>query len=86
MSTDPHNNDARRFAETEEPRVSGARQALETPAVTLEADNLLRITTLADEFNDDQIRDDARSAAERIAEGRFSSLAWVSSSAASLRY
>jgi hypothetical protein len=36
-----------------------------------ETDGLLRITALADEFKNDQIRDDARSAAERIAEGRF---------------
>ncbi len=37
----------------------------------VEADKLLRIASLAEQFNDDQIRDDARSAAERIAEGRF---------------
>jgi GTP-binding protein EngB required for normal cell division len=36
-----------------------------------EADKLLRIASLAEQFNNDQIRDDARSAAERIAEGRF---------------
>ena len=36
-----------------------------------EADQLLRIAGLAEQFNNDQIRDDARSAAERIAEQRF---------------
>jgi GTP-binding protein EngB required for normal cell division len=39
--------------------------------VGVEADKLLRIASLAEQFNDDQITDDARSAAERIAEGRF---------------
>src|SRR2546425_9621284 len=36
-----------------------------------EADRLLRIASLAEQFNNQQITDDARSAAERIAEGRF---------------
>ena len=37
----------------------------------MEAEKLLRIASLAEQFNDDQIREDARSAAERITEGRF---------------
>ncbi len=57
-----------RVAASDEERITGS---LEAPAFSLEADNLLRIATLAGEFNDDQIRDDARSAAERIAGGRF---------------
>jgi hypothetical protein len=61
MSQDGHRNNGTRLAVS----VAGARD------VTLEADNLLRIAALAEEFNDDQIRNDARSAAERIAEGRF---------------
>ena len=36
-----------------------------------EVDRLVRIAGLAEEFGDDQIAHDARSAAERIAEGRF---------------
>src|SRR5438093_6022881 len=36
-----------------------------------EADRLLRIASLAEQFNNQQIATDARSAAERIAEGRF---------------
>jgi GTP-binding protein EngB required for normal cell division len=36
-----------------------------------EAHKLLHIATLAEQFNSDQIANDARSAAERIAEGRF---------------
>ena len=57
-----------RVAASDEERITGS---LEAPAFSLEADNLLRIATLAGAFNDDQIRDDARSAAERIAGGRF---------------
>jgi hypothetical protein len=36
-----------------------------------EAERLLRLAGLAEQFNDEQIENDARSAAERIAEGRF---------------
>jgi len=61
-------NEGIRVAPSDEARVAGS---LEAPALSLEADNLLRIANLAEEFNDNQITDDARSAAERIAEGRF---------------
>ncbi len=40
-------------------------------AIVCETDGLLRIASLAEEFNNHQIEDDARSAAERVAEGRF---------------
>jgi len=36
-----------------------------------EADRLLRIASLAEQFNNEQIATDARSAAQRIVEGRF---------------
>jgi hypothetical protein len=64
-------NAAARLAQSGEARVSAAQHGVNAPAVPLEADSLLRIAALADEFSDGQIRDDARSAAERIAEGRF---------------
>lgn len=72
MSSDYQRSDEIRLAELEEARASASRHRSDTPpAVTLETDDLLRIATLAGEFNDNQIRDDALSAAERIAEGRF---------------
>lgn len=53
-------------------RASGSRpDSGSSSVVGVEADKLLRIASLAEQFNDDQITDDARSAAQRIAEGRF---------------
>jgi GTP-binding protein EngB required for normal cell division len=71
MSLDRLTNNTERLAVSDGSRASGSRHGLDAPAVALEADNLLRIANLAEEFNNDQIRDDARSAAERVAEGRF---------------
>ncbi len=71
MSSDYQRNDGTRLADSEEARLSSARHGLKSSVVALEVDNLVRIATLAEEFNNNQIRDDARSAAERIAEGRF---------------
>jgi hypothetical protein len=69
---DRHTSDAASLAVFAESRVSGSRHDLGTlGAVGAEADKLLRIASLARQFNSDQITDDARSAAERIAEGRF---------------
>jgi predicted GTPase len=64
-------NDVIRAAESQEARVSSAAQASDISAAPVEADSLLRIAALAEEFGDKQIWDSARSAAERIAEGRF---------------
>jgi len=71
MNSEQTKNDVIRVAETQEDRVSRAQRGVGALIVPLEADSLLRIAALAEEFNDNQIRDDARSAAERIAEGRF---------------
>ena len=76
QSKDHQRNDrqssaAARLAQSGEAQASAARHGVDAPAVPLEADQLLRIAALAEEFSDGQIRDDARSAAERIAEGRF---------------
>lgn len=40
-------------------------------SIEVEAEKLLRIASLAEQFDNNQIRDEARSTAERIAEGRF---------------
>jgi dynamin family protein len=61
MSQDRQRDDVTRLAVS----VAGVRD------VTLETDRLLRIATIAEGFNDDRIRDDARSVADRVAEGRF---------------
>ncbi len=71
QSNDRQRNAAARLAESGEARVSGVRLGVDAPADLPEADHLLQIAALAEEFSDDQIRDDAQSAAERIAEGRF---------------
>ncbi len=72
MSPDRRTKDAERLAVSGELRISGSRPDLgATSVVGVEADKLLRIASLAEQFNDAQITDDARSAAERIAEGRF---------------
>jgi hypothetical protein len=57
---------------SDELRASDARHDLSSCSVIGgEAHKLLHIATLAEQFNSDQIANDARSAAERIAEGRF---------------
>ena len=72
MSSDRRTKDATPLAVSDEPRVSGSRpDSGSSVVVGVEADKLLRIASLAEQFNDDQITEDARSAAERIAEGRF---------------
>ncbi len=72
MSSDRRTKDAERLAVSDESRISGLRPDLGSSGVVgIEADKLLRIAGLAEQFNDAQITDDARSAAERIAEGRF---------------
>ena len=59
-------------AVSDKARTSGFRPDLGSSSVVgAEADKLLRIASLAEQFNSEQIADDARSAAERIAEGRF---------------
>jgi hypothetical protein len=59
-------------AVSEESRASGSRPGLDSSSVVgVEADKLLRIASLSEQFNSDQITEDARAAAERIAEGRF---------------
>ena len=69
---DRHTSDAARLAISDEPRVSGVGPDLgPSDVVGAEANKLLRIATLAEQFNSNQIKDDARSAAERIAEERF---------------
>ncbi len=59
-------------AVSDKARASGFRPDLGSSSVVgAKADKLLRIASLAEQFNSGQIADDARSAAERIAEGRF---------------
>ncbi len=72
MSSGRRTKDAKSLAISDELRASGSLPDLGSCVVVgVEADKLLRIASLAEQFNDDQITDDARSAAERIAEGRF---------------
>ena len=72
MSSDRRTTDTERLAVSDESPASGSRPDLGSCGVVgVEADKLLRIASLAEQFNDDQIAEDARSAAERIAEGRF---------------
>ena len=72
MSSDRRTKDTERTAVSDELRTSGSRLGADSSnVVEVEADKLLRIASLAEQFNNDQITDDARSAAERIAEGRF---------------
>jgi Dynamin family len=71
MSSEQMKDHVIRAAESQPARVSGVRQAADTSAAPVDADSLLRIAALAEEFSDDQISDSARSAAERIAAGRF---------------
>jgi GTP-binding protein EngB required for normal cell division len=71
MSPDSPKEDAVQLALSES-RASTPRLGSDSNSVAGgDADKLLRIASLAEQFNNDQIRDDARSAAERIAEGRF---------------
>jgi hypothetical protein len=70
----PHRraSDTMRLAVSDELRASGSpSDSGQSSVVGREPDTLLRIASLAEQFNCDQITDDARSAAERIAEGRF---------------
>jgi hypothetical protein len=72
MSSDRRTEHTVRLAVSDELRASGSRYDLGScGGVGIEANKLLRIASLAGQFNSDQIADDARSAAERIAEGRF---------------
>ena len=59
------------LAESQDVRVFRGSGGLEVSTIPTETDRLLRIAALAEEFNHDRISDDARSAAKRIAEGRF---------------
>jgi len=72
MSSDPQRSDTAHLAESDGSGASGS--PLDSGSRSIageEAAMLLHIASLAEQFNDHQIRDDARSAAERIAEGRF---------------
>lgn len=71
MNAERMKNDVTRVAEAQETQVSGARRGVIAPGVAAETSRLLRIASLAAEFNDERISNDARSVAERIAEGRF---------------
>ncbi|MFZ0800413.1 MAG: dynamin family protein [Terriglobales bacterium] len=72
MSSECPTKDAERLAVSDELRASGSRHDLASCSVVgAEANKLLRIASLAEQFSSTQITDDARSAAERIAEGRF---------------
>ncbi|MGA9645352.1 MAG: hypothetical protein WBQ76_05430, partial [Candidatus Korobacteraceae bacterium] len=67
-----HTSDATRLVASDELRVSGSGHDLRSGEdVDVEANKLLRIADLAEQFHSNQITDDARFAAERIAEGRF---------------
>jgi predicted GTPase len=63
VSSDHQTTDGVRLAVSEEPRSAGVVEG--------EVEKLLRLANLAEQFNSEQIRDEARSAAERIVEGRF---------------
>jgi Dynamin family len=72
MRSDPQRSDTAHLAESDGSRASGS--PLDSGSrcmVGQETAILLRIASLAEQFHDYRIRDDARSAAERIAEGRF---------------
>src|ERR1035437_5197669 len=72
MSSDRWTKNTERLALSDELRASRSQHDLGSCGVVgVEADKLLRIASLAEQFNSDQITDDARSAAERIADGRF---------------
>ena len=72
MSSDQQESDTMPLAVSDDSRASGSPLDSDSPGVACEeAAALLHIASLAEQFNDNQIRDDARSAAERIAEGRF---------------
>ena len=71
MTSDQQRGATLSFATSSESRGSGSAPRSGAVDATSEPDSLLRIAVLADEFKNDQIRDDARSAAERIAGGRF---------------
>ena len=72
MSSDPQGSDTAHLAVSDGSGASGSPLDLGSRSIAgEEAAMLLHIASLAEQFNDHQIRDDARSAAERIAEGRF---------------
>src|SRR5271156_6718937 len=71
MVSDHPSGGALPFEVSSESRGSGSMPRLGAVDAMSEADRLLRIAVLADEFKNNQIKEDARSAAERIAEGRF---------------
>src|SRR5271170_6555347 len=72
MSLDRQVNDAMRLAVSDESRTAASRADLRSSRVVgVEAGKLLCIASLAEQCNSGQITDDAHSAAERIAEGRF---------------
>ena len=64
-------SDVVRIADSQEELVSGARQIEDLSTIPLEGNSLLRIAALAQQLGVDQVRDDARSASERVAQGRF---------------
>jgi len=72
MSSDPQRSDTAHLAVSDGSGASGSPLDLGSRSIAgEEAAMLLHIASLAEQFNDHQIKDDARSAAERIAEGRF---------------
>lgn len=71
MNSGQMKSDVIRFADSQEEPLSGARRMEDLLVASLDRDCLLRIANLAEDLSLDQIRDDARSAAERVAEGRF---------------
>jgi Dynamin family len=73
MSSDRQKTDAPRLEVCDESQGSDARfRSASGSVVELEAKKLLLLAGLAEQFHSNQITDDARAAAERIAEGRFS--------------
>jgi GTP-binding protein EngB required for normal cell division len=71
MNSDHQSGVTSPLAMSPEPQGSESMQRIGSVGVTTELDRLLRIAVLADGFKNDQIKEDASSAAERIAEGRF---------------
>jgi GTP-binding protein EngB required for normal cell division len=71
MNSDHQSGVTSPLAISPEPQGSVSMQRIGAVGITSEADRMLRIAVLADEFKNDQIKEDASSAAERIAEGRF---------------
>ena len=72
MSSNRQGNGPIRLAVSEElPAPDPLPNVVSCGVVGVEADKLIRIASVAEQFNSDQITDDARSTAERIAGGRF---------------